>query len=65
MKEHVIMDRNTLIASLVAYGLEKGLIEACDRIYVTNQLLERLKLDSWEPADLQPHFSLAKPCRIW
>ena len=45
------MDRNTLISSLVAYGLEKGLIEACDRIYVTNRLLERLKLDSWEPVE--------------
>ena len=45
------MDRNTLISSLVAYGLEKGLMEACDKIYVTNQLLERLKLDSYEPVE--------------
>ena len=45
------MDRNMLISSLVAYGLEKGLMEDCDRVFVTNQLLERLKLDSYEPVE--------------
>ncbi len=36
------------IASLVQYGIDKGLIEACDRVYVINQLLQQLVLDSYE-----------------
>ena len=44
------MDVNTYIASLVQYGLDKGLIEPCDRTYITNQLLQALQLDSCEPA---------------
>ena len=31
------MNINTYIASLVQYGLNKGLIEACDTVFVTNQ----------------------------
>ena len=43
------MDVNVYIASLVQYGLDKKLIEPCDAIYVTNQILEAMKLDSYEP----------------
>ncbi len=42
------MKRNTYIASLVGYGLDKGLIQPCDRVFVTNQLLQALQLDSYE-----------------
>ncbi len=45
---------NVYIASLVQYGLDKKLIEPCDTIYVTNQILEAMKLDSFEPADPEP-----------
>ena len=43
------MDVNVYIASLVQYGLDKKLIEPCDTIYMTNQILEAMKLDSYEP----------------
>ena len=39
------MDRDTYIASLVDYGVRTGLIEACDKTYITNQLLQVLQLD--------------------
>ncbi|WP_099470028.1 UDP-glucose--hexose-1-phosphate uridylyltransferase [Konateibacter massiliensis] len=39
---------NRNIKQLVTYGLETGLIEKEDIIYVTNQLLELLKLDEYE-----------------
>ncbi len=45
------MNVNTYIASLVQYGLDCGLLEECDRIYVTNQLLQVLGLDSYTPAE--------------
>ena len=45
------MDVNVYIASLVRYGLDKKLIEPCDAVYVTNQLLEAMKLDSFEPVE--------------
>ena len=45
------MNVNTYIASLVQYGLDKGLIEPCDVTYTTNQLLQTLCLDSYEPAE--------------
>ena len=48
------MDVNVYIASLVQYGLDKKLIEPCDTIYVTNQILDAMKLDSFEPADPEP-----------
>ena len=32
----------TYIASLVQYGINNGMIEACDKIYITNQILETL-----------------------
>ena len=45
------MNVNSYIASLVQYGLNQGLIEKCDTILVTNQLLQAMKLDSYEPAE--------------
>ena len=45
------MGVNTYIASLVQYGLDRGLMEQSDSTYITNQLLEALKLDSYEPAE--------------
>ena len=45
------MDVNVYIASLVRYALDKKLIEPCDTIYTTNQILETMKLDSFEPAE--------------
>ena len=45
------MDVNVYIASLVRYALDKKLIEPCDTIYATNQLLEVMKLDSFEPVE--------------
>lgn len=39
-----------LISSLVQYSLDCGLIESCDTNFMTNQLLQALCLDSFEPA---------------
>ena len=44
------MDVNTYLASLVEYGLARGLIELCDKTYITNQLLQVMQLDSMETA---------------
>lgn len=44
------MDVNSYIAALLHYGLEKSLFEPCDRVYMTNRLLEALQLDSYAPA---------------
>ncbi len=48
------MERDVYIASLVRYGLDKGLIEPCDKIYITNQLLQVLRLSSVEDSQPQP-----------
>lgn len=45
------MNVNTYITALVQYGLSKGLFEPCDKIFITNQLLTILNLDSYEPAE--------------
>ena len=45
------MNIDTYIASLVRYGLDCGLIEACDCTYITNQLLQVLQLDGCSPAE--------------
>lgn len=42
------MNDSGYIASLVQYGLEKGLIDACDRTYIINGLLSALGLDAYE-----------------
>ena len=45
------MDINTYISSLVRYGMDRGLLEPCDEIYATNQILQALQLDSYTPAE--------------
>ncbi len=42
------MNDSGYIASLVRYGLEKGLIDECDRMYAINGLLSALGLDAYE-----------------
>ena len=44
------MKIDSYVHALVEYGIAKGLIEPCDRIYITNQLLAALQLDDIEPA---------------
>ena len=41
---------NAYIASLVQYGLDTGMIEMCDKTYITNQILEALGMHTWEDA---------------
>lgn len=48
------MTVHAYIASLIQYAVDKGLIENCDRVYFTNQLLQLLKLDAYEAAAPQP-----------
>lgn len=36
------------IKKLVTYGLETGLIEECDKVYVTNRIIEALRLDEYD-----------------
>ncbi|MDO4861332.1 MAG: UDP-glucose--hexose-1-phosphate uridylyltransferase [Eubacteriales bacterium] len=38
------------IGALVAYGLEKGLIEEADAVWARNRILDILSLDAYEPA---------------
>lgn len=56
-----------LISELVAYGLQNGLIEDADKVYVTNGLLELFqKQDYQEPnASVEPrdlHFFRGYAC---
>ena len=51
------MEVNVYIAALVQYGIDKKLIEPCDKAFITNQLLSALQLDSFEPAEIRS-FSL-------
>jgi len=44
---------NTYLASLVHYGLRTGLIEPCDKTYITNMLLQVMELDAYEEAPAQ------------
>ena len=41
---------STYLSSLVQYGVNCGLIEECDRTYITNQLLQALSINSFESA---------------
>ena len=43
------MTVSTYRSSLVQYGVNFGLIEECDRTYITNQLLQALSINSFEP----------------
>ncbi|MEA4964501.1 MAG: UDP-glucose--hexose-1-phosphate uridylyltransferase [Oscillospiraceae bacterium] len=45
---------NCYLASLVRYGLEKGLITEDDEIFIRNQLLEALRLDAYEVPETIP-----------
>lgn len=52
---------NALISELVTYGLETGLIEDADKIYVTNRLLELFGILEYEEVEVAPrdlHFIL-------
>ena len=42
---------NKYIASLVRYGLDTGMIEACDKTYITNQILDTLGMQGYSDAD--------------
>ncbi len=49
------MNINVYISSLVKYGLNKGLFEACDRTFIINSLIAVLELDGYtyeEPQEL-------------
>ena len=48
---------NVYIAALVQYGIDKKLIEPCDKAFIINQLLAPLQLDSYEPGEVRS-FSL-------
>ena len=39
---------NESIKKLVCYSLNTGLIKDCDKVYVTNRILEVLRLDEYE-----------------
>ena len=43
---------NSAITKLIQYGLDTGLVDPRDKVYVTNQVLEVLKLEEYEPAEL-------------
>ena len=47
------MDINENISALVQYGLDKKLIEPCDKAFIINQLLLPQQLDSFVPADVR------------
>ena len=51
------MEVNVYIAALVQYGIDKKLIEPCDKAFMINQLLVPLQLDSYEPGEVRT-FSL-------
>ena len=44
---------NVYITALVHYGIDKKLIEPCDKVFIINQLLTPLQLDSYEPAEIR------------
>ncbi len=45
------MSVDRTIAGLAQYGVQRGLIEECDRVYTVNRLLEALGLDSYAEAE--------------
>ena len=47
------MNVNENISALVQYGLDKKLIEPCDKAFIINQLLTPQQLDSYEPAEVR------------
>lgn len=49
------MNINNLITELVNYGIDKGLVENEDRVYVTNRLLELFQLNAYTNDDTDGH----------
>ena len=47
------MEVNVYIAALAQYGIDKKLIEPCDKAFIINQLLAALQLDSFCPAEVR------------
>ena len=47
------MDINANISALVQYGLDKKLIDPCDKAFIINQLLTPQQLNSFEPAEVR------------
>ena len=45
------MNINRYLASLAQYGIDRGLIEECDRTWAINQLIDALGLHSYEDAE--------------
>lgn len=47
---------NKLISELISYGLDRGLIDAADKVYVINRLLELFELEEfvWNDAAIRP-----------
>jgi len=45
---------DTAIAQLLGYAESRGLIEACDRTWAANRILDALHLDSWEEPETVP-----------
>ena len=41
------MEVNGYISALIRYGLDRGLFEPCDKIYIANRILEVLQLDEF------------------
>ena len=59
-REGSIMKIENSIKKLVSYALEKGLIEECDKAYVTNRVLEILYINDYEePEEEYEHVDLA------
>ena len=44
---------NKLISELVKYGIQRGLIDAEDKVFVINRLLEVFELNSFEWSDVK------------
>ena len=45
------MNVNQYISALAKYGIDRGLIYACDRTWAINQLIDALGLQSYEDAE--------------
>ncbi len=45
------MKIDNTIKQLVDYGVRNGLVEEADKVYVSNRIIEALKLDSYEPGE--------------
>ena len=47
------MDINMYISALVQYGIDKKLIEPCDKAFIINQLLTPLQQESFQPTEVR------------